>query len=169
MVFQSAMYLTRSFKIFAVLSILCLAANVSTAQLEFSNWIVGKYSVLHIEPDGSTSIVDVDYLAEDDKFLLSDTDGNAIIKVGFYPLHFDDCNGMTLFENDEHTHTSTPIMFKSPDSQYVYILHNTYSYEFTDVLTCKTQFRCLCKKISDDSGEAQDIMLHEEIYPGDFK
>ena len=165
MVTLSAMYSTHLCKFFAVLLILCLAAKVSTAQLEFSNWIVGKNSVLHIEPDGSTSIVEVDNLASDDKYLLSDNDGNIITKIGFYPLHFDDCNGMTLFENDEHTHTSTPIMFKSPDSKYVYILHNTYIHELTDInlITRKTQLRCFCKKISDDSDEGQDIMLHEEI------
>ena len=91
------MYLTRSFKIFAVLLILCLAAKISTAQLEFSNWIVGKNSVLHIEPDGRASIVETENIADDDYLLLSDHDGKVIITVGFSPLHFKDVNNKTLF------------------------------------------------------------------------
>lgn len=157
------MYLTRSFKMLAVLSVLCLAANVSTAQLEFSNWIVGKNSVLHIEPDGRASIVQADNIADDDYLLLSDHDGKVIITVGFSPLHFKDVNNKTLFSDNDKRYPSMPFMFQSPDSEYIYILHNTYSYEFTDIITCKTQFRCLCKKISDDTDEVQDIILHEEI------
>ncbi|MBQ1883621.1 MAG: hypothetical protein II165_01260, partial [Bacteroidales bacterium] len=57
----------------AVLSVLCLAAKVSTAQLEFSNWVVGKNSVLHIEPDGRASIIKTESLADDDYALLSDS------------------------------------------------------------------------------------------------
>lgn len=156
-------FLTRSFKMLAVLLMLCLAANVSTAQLKFSNWVVGKNLVLHIEPDGRTSIIETNNIADGDYLLLSDNDGKVIMKVGFSPLHFKDVNNKTLFSDSDKRHPSMPFMFQSPDSEYIYILHNTYSYEFTDIITCKTQFRCLCKKISDDTDEVRDIILHEEI------
>ena len=165
MVFQSAMYLTRSFKIFAVLSILCLAAKISTAQLEFSNWIVGKNSVLHIEPDGRASIVETEIFENDCYALLSDNEGNVVTKIAINPLRFIDCNGKILFSEGNNSYTATPFLFKSPDSEYVYMLHNTYIYELTDInlVTRKTQLRCFCKNILDDSDEGQDIMLHEEI------
>jgi len=165
MVTLFAMYSTHLCKFFAVLLMLCLAAKISTAQLEFSNWVVGKNSVLHIEPDGRASIIKTESLVDDDYALLSDSKGNVVTKIALNPVRFNDCNGKTIFSEGSKSHTAPPFLFKSPDSEYVYILHNTYSHELTDInlVTRKTQLRCFCKKISDDSDEGQDIMLHEEI------
>ena len=44
-------------KLLVVSVFVCLFAYTASAQLEFSNWIVGKNTIMHIEQDGTTSLV----------------------------------------------------------------------------------------------------------------
>ncbi len=152
-------------KILAALLVLCFAARVSMAQLEFSNWIVGKHTILHIEPDGSSRLVDDDKFAVSNNFLISNNNGEVVVSVRFRPMSFVYSNGDILFSENVNEHTSAPFMFKSPDCAYIYILHNTYTRELTDVnlFVCKTQFRCYCKNLLDYTDEGRDILLYEEV------
>ena len=70
-----------------VVPILCLTSGIVSAQLEFSNWIIGKNTIMHLEPDGTTSLVNQNGIIGDKYFhtfnsLLSDNNGNPIVKIG---------------------------------------------------------------------------------------
>jgi len=53
-------------------------------------------------------------------------------------------------------------MFKSPDNQYIYILHHTYSYEYQGMNSiCKTQIRCFCKDNFDVADTGRDFVVYE--------
>ena len=162
----------------------CLSISAS-AQLEFSNWIVGKNTILHIEPDGSTSLVmhngiRGDVFNYENYHLISDKDGTPTITLGDKKWRDEDgkiignegvntinyINGEPIYENEPGIWTSAPFMLKSPDNRYAYILHNTFTYEYKyEVETNriqrigKTQIRCFCKDNITNKGE--DFIIHD--------
>ena len=172
-------------KFSVVLLMLCLFTNESKAQLEFSNWIIGKNTILHIDFDGKTQLINqsnigyVNKLDNDNKnnFILSDNNGVPKITIGQkvykydngLPISpggvwkFDVFNSETVYEDEPGMYyNAPPFICKSPDSKYTYILHNTYSYEYVgkDIIA-KTQFRCYCKNNFDVLDKGNDFVIHE--------
>ncbi len=84
-------------KFSAVLLMLCLFTNESKAQLEFSNWIIGKNTILHIDSDGKTQLINqpnigyIDMFDNDNKnsFILSDNNGVPKITIGHKVYKYD--------------------------------------------------------------------------------
>lgn len=171
-----------------VVPILCLTSGIVSAQLEFSNWIIGKNTIMHLEPDGTTSLVNQNGIIGDKYFhtfnsLLSDNNGNPIVKIGERIWRYENgvvigsidgvcalhhINGEPIFENEPRIWTPPTFMLKSPDNKYSYILHSTFSYEWsyeskTDSLirTGKTQIRCFCKNNLDKEDKGKDFIIHE--------
>ena len=85
-------------RILVVLMTLGLTFDRSSAQLQFSNFIVGKNTIMHIEPDGTTSLKPYDAIHGDDYHysffqLLSDNSGNPIAKTGIKYYRYE--NGLS--------------------------------------------------------------------------
>ncbi len=185
------MYLihSNSMKFTFVVLMLCLSTGIASAQLEFSNWFVeNNNTILHIEPDGTTSIrINNDIFSNDDYSLchiLSDKDGVPVAKIGIKKYKYDNgveyssaftinyIDGTPIFTNEKGHIYGSPFMIKSPDNQYVYILHNTFSYEVKNMINiCKTEIRCFCKNNLDKSDKGKDFVVHEFTHtqPFNFK
>lgn len=176
--------------------VLCLISELSSAQLEFSNWIVGNNTILHINPDGTTNLFNHNGIIGDKYYytfysLLSDNNGNPIVKnggkiwrhengvvigsnVGVCALHH--INGEPIFEDEPRIWTPPTFMLKSPDNKYSYILHSTFTYEWSYdskieslIRTGKTQIRCFCKNNLDNEDKGEDYIIHEYTNTSYFK
>ncbi|MBP5502210.1 MAG: PKD domain-containing protein [Bacteroidales bacterium] len=172
----------------------CLSISAS-AQLEFSNWIVGKNTILHIEPDGSTRLVTHDGINGDNYYyiffhLLSDKNGTPIVKSGRKYLRYSNglemngsevntinyVNNEPVYENDRGIWTTAEFMLKSPDNKYSYIIHNTFTYDYewdveTDIIKRigKTQIRCFCRNNLDNTDKGEDFIVHEFTHIKTYK
>ena len=191
---EAAKKLCITTKLLVVSVLLSLCATSVSAQLEFSNWIVSKNTIMHIEPDGNTSLFTHNGICGDDYnymfyHLLSDYNGNPIVKTGrkYYrekngiaasdPVcTLNDLEGDSIYENDAMIWTPPPFMLKSPDNKYSYILHSSFNYDWgydrdNDLLIRygKSQIRCFCKDNFDDSDKGHDIIIHEYTRTDTFK
>ncbi len=190
-----ALFSTRSLiKLIVVPIMLCLTINIASAQLEFSNFIVGKNTIMHIELDGTTSLVTHNGITGDGYHyifhsLLSDNNGNPLVKLG--RKYYRDKNGTaasngvcslnyfnedSISENDAGIWTPPPFMLKSPDNKYSYIIHSsfTYKWEYNSeidslIRTGKAQIRCFCKNIFDNTDKGKDFIIHEYTNIAYFK
>ncbi len=178
-----------------VLLAVCFFTVSASAQLEFSNFIVGKNTIMHIEPDGTANLVTNNGISGDDYHysffqLLSDNSGNPIAKTGIKNYKYENglstegsevctlnyLNNEPIFENEAGIWTPAPFMLKSPDNKYSYILHSlfTYDYKFdseNDLILRigKTQIRCYCKDNLDNTDRGQDFVVHEYTRSESFK
>lgn len=177
-----------------VLLAVCFFTVSASAQLEFSNFIVGKNTIMHLEPDGATNLKTNDGISGDGYHyvfyqLLSDNKGEPIVKMG--NKYYRDKNGIaasdgvcsinyldgdSISENDACIWTAAPFMLKSPDNKYSYILHSTFTYDWSydrdnDLLirTGKTQIRCFCKNNTDNTDNGKDFIIHVYTHRDTFK
>ncbi len=192
-----ALYSTRSIiKQLVVSILLCINVSSASAQLEFSNWIVGNNTILHINPDGTTNLVNHNGIIGDgytykNYHLLSNKDGEPIISIGGKIWRYDNgtpigsiatvdairyINKDPLHESDAGIWTSPTFMLKSPDNKYSYILHNTFTYEHkydqgNDLINRigKTQIHCICKNNLDDTDRGEDLIIYEYTHIESFK
>jgi len=166
--------------IFKILFLLqCLYPSFSFAQLEFSNWVVGENTILHINLDGTTSLETYDniYGVYNKTYfdqILSDNNGNPFIKLGYtkkyndfsyymiYKFAMNYINGTNCLPTTKNIHTVKPFMLKSPDNKYVYIIHSDCLYEYKkDYIMYKTQIYCFCKNNFDATDKGKDFLIHE--------
>ena len=191
-----ALFSTRSLiKLIVVPMMLCLTTGITSAQLEFSNWIVGDNTIMHIEQDGSTSLKTYNGIKGDGYYytfyhLLSDNNGTPFVKFGrkYYrnengqsiggsgvcSLNY--LNGDSISENDVRIWTPPSFMLKSSDNKYSYIIHSSFSYKWkydSDIDSLirigKVQIRCFCKNNFDNTDKGKDFIIHEYTNIAYFK
>lgn len=119
-------FLTRSFKMLAVLSVLCLAANVSTAQLEFNNIALSKGFILNVE---SEKVFSTDRICRSGQFAISDADGN--LQLYGDASHIYDKDGAILYKCDiEHGFGSMSWVAMNPKDKKQFYVFNSYEKNF---------------------------------------
>ena len=163
-------------KFISVVLVICLFPCISSAQLEFSNWIVGANTILHINTDGTAELKTYNGIANNAWELLSTRDGNPIIKIGYKTgkydgygfsgdnLTFNTLDGNELFVDLHHSNCTLPFLLKSPDNKFVYAIYSTYAIEYEysgGKAYYKTQVRCYCKNNFDDTDKGEDFLLNE--------
>ncbi|MBQ3618622.1 MAG: PKD domain-containing protein [Bacteroidales bacterium] len=178
-----------------VLLAVCFFTVSASAQLEFSNWIVGVNTVMHIEPDGKTHLFTHNGIGGDKyhyhfRQLLSKKDGTLNIKIGTKFYRYDNgilisdgdvcsinyINSEPIFEDDPNESVTIPFLLNSPDNKYSYVLYNTFSheYKFDDdndliIRISKTQIRCFCINNYDNTDKGNNFVVHEYTHKESFK
>ena len=173
----------------------CLFAYTASAQLEFSNFIVGKNTIMHIELDGTTSLVTHNGITGDNYnhryvHLLSSKDGIPKVKIGNKTWRHENggvigfggvcelshINDEPIFVNEPGINTPAPFMLKSPNGKFTYILHSTFTYEYEydnekDLINRigTTQIRCFCKDNFNDADKGEDFIVHQFTHIESFK
>ncbi|MBQ3690561.1 MAG: hypothetical protein II937_11970 [Bacteroidales bacterium] len=181
-------------KFMSIVLMLCLNSGIAFAQLEFSNWIGGENTIIHINMDGTTELKTYNGIASNDTHndlneqLISTKEGKPILKISNKNAKFDghgmnnivsitSLNGEELFpELHTRAYSLLPFILKSPDNKYVYAIYSSYSLSYKGLEEYyKTQIRCFCKNNSDETDKGKDFLLNEfegffhqnvnEIYP----